>query len=641
MPKLLSSTWKTIFLLCCLNTLTTVSAQTFYIPRDVRQAYDRQTRSTSGKPGERYWQNRAAYKIEVAIAPHLKKVTGTETITYTNHSPDTLASIYLKLIQNIHRPETFKVAFGEDKDFQTNGMIIESIKVNGKMTAWDNEKVWAGPDPVNAPIGLPAPLLPGGQITVDIHWEYELQTSENHREGMTDSTSFFCAYWYPRISVYDDVNGWDRVPFNDQIEFYNEFSDYDVTIRVPKNFIVWATGELQNADEVLEDRFVRLLTGTIVSDSPVKVITPADLRAGNITRNKPQLSWHFIAKDVTDFAFGSSDHYLWEASSVIADAVNYRRVSVQTAYKETSEDYPAVLEIARKSIQYFSSEMPGVPYPYPVMTVFNGFGQMEYPMMCNDVEQSSLDDTHTLTAHEIAHTYFPFLTGTNEGRYAWMDEGWATFLEYHACTKIFNLEDPFSTFPGYYSRHYLPNKTLEAEVPLLTPSHQMLSPSYGINAYFKAGSAYAALNSLLGDEMFKKCLQGYIERWRGKHPTPYDFFFTFNDLSGQDLNWFWKRWFMEYNTMDLSLVNVKASENGKKVTVTVRNDGGKPLPVTLVCTLADGSLKVVSHSPGVWKSADIFSTRLSLPSGIVKLELKDGVLLDVDMKGNVWEKNNN
>ncbi len=615
-------------------------AQPLYIPRDIEQAYQKQSRSLSGKPGDKYWQNRATYTIEAVVEPRSKRVSGTETILYQNNSPDSLRRIWLKLIQNIHRPETFKIYAGEDKAFLTTGMKIERIRVGGKTVEWNNEAVWSGPDPINASVALPSVLLPGSQVSIEIEWEYELQTSMNHREGMTDSTSLFCAYWYPRISVYDDIYGWDRIAFNDQIEFYNEFSDYDVKVRVPNGFIVWATGDLQNADEVLEDRYVRLLTGAFVSNSNVPVITPEDLRKGQITKNQPYLTWHFKADDVTDFAFGSSDHYLWEASSVITDAEHYQRALVQTAYKESAEDYREVLDIAKKSIQHFSSEMPGVPYPYPVMTVFNGYGQMEYPMMCNDIEQSSSDDTHTLTAHEIAHTYFPFLTGVNESRYAWMDEGWATFLEYHVCTYRFELNDPASTFPGYYGRRYLSNQSLDAEIPLLAPSHQLLAPAYSINAYFKAGSAYAALHALLGDELFRTCLQGYIERWRGKHPTPYDFFFTFNDLSGQDLNWFWKRWFMEYNTMDLALASVKAAGHGKKIRVDVLNKGGKPLPATLVCSLTDGSTKTFSFSPAIWKEHNRFRTRLKLPAVVRKVELKDAVLLDADLSGNTWEYKN-
>ncbi|MCB0586524.1 MAG: hypothetical protein KDD06_14535, partial [Phaeodactylibacter sp.] len=407
-------------------------------------------------------------------------------------------------------------------------------------------------------------------------WNYQLQTSRReHREGMVDESSLFAAYWYPRIAVFDDISGWDRIPHNIQTEFYGDFNDYDVTIRVPKGFAVWATGELANMEEVLSPLALERFLHSMESDTVVHIITPETLANGQALQDRQELAWHFTARNVTDFAFGISDHFLWDAASIAVGPTG-RRVSVQAAYQPETRDFHEVAEIARACIGYFSIQMPAIPYPYPTMTIFNGYGQMEYPMMVNDMEMETMDDTKALTAHEIAHTYFPFLTGINETTDAWMDEGWATLLEFFACTELYTLEEPeLAIYPGYYLHGYMGIKGAEVDVPMLTPSNQLLSPAYQLNSYGKPASAYLSLYYLLGREEFLKCVKEYVENWEGKHPQPYDFFFTISECSGEGLDWFWKRWFMEFHTMDLGLAGYRMADGA--LFVTVRNDGGMPL----------------------------------------------------------------
>lgn len=510
-----------------------IAQSPFYVSRDFQQAVVNGTRTWKGQPGPRYWQNRATYKMDVQVNPQLGHVQGTATIDYTNNSPDTLSGLNLKLIQNIHLPQAFHIGT-TDPAFNTGGMVLNYIRANGKSIAFDNAAIAAAADPTNTWIELPSALLPGSKVQLEISWSFTLQRSAiEHREGMVDSTSFFCAYWFPRVSVYDDIQGWDQIPFNEQVEFYNNFGNYDITIHVPEGYVIWATGILQNPEAVLNKTYVERLQNSYQSDTPVHIVTTADIKKGDITPKGKTLLWHYTADEVTDFAFGGSNHFLWDGTSALVDSSAKRRVSIQTAYKPTSDDYPLVLDIARRTILYYSSQMPGIPYPYPKMTIFNGFGQMEYPMMCNDVEQPTLDDTHTLTTHEIAHTYFPFLTGINETAYAWMDEGWATFLEYHACTSAFKLNDARKTYPMYYLGRYLTGTSPTEEIPMLSPSHQLLYPSYVLNSYGKPAAAYVALKHLLGEETFRRCLQGYVQRWRGHHPIPFDFFNAFSDLSGR------------------------------------------------------------------------------------------------------------
>lgn len=600
-----------------------------YLPRDFRQAMEAGTRTINGLPGPQYWQNRASYKINARVRPADKRIEGQAAISYTNNSPDTLQQLNLKLIQNVHLLQARRASY-VDPAFYTTGISLSNVRVNSQVLDWDNGAVHQSADPTNAWLPLPEPLLPGASLRLELEWNYELQTStREHREGMVDETALFAAYWYPRIAVYDDISGWDRIAHNVQTEFYGDFNDYDVTIRVPKGFAVWATGELANGEEVLSPLALERFLQSQESDTVVRIITKETLAAGQAVLPAEELAWHFTAREVTDFAFGLSDHFLWDAASLVVDSTAGRRVSVQAAYQPESSDFYEVAEIARACIGYFSTQMPAIPYPYPTMTIFNGHGQMEYPMMVNDLDMESMDDTKALTAHEIAHTYFPFLTGINESAYAWMDEGWATLLEFFACTELYTLEHPeYAIYPGYYLRGYLGVKGPEVDVPMLTPSHQLLSPAYGLNSYGKPASAYLALYKLLLEEPFLNCVQEYVERWRGKHPQPHDFFFTISECSGQNLDWFWQRWFMDFNTMDLALVGYRVEEG--KLFVTVRNDGGMPLPVSLEVELEGGSARSFTFSPVIWKDQQEVALELPVDGKVQSVALVWKDFRDVD-----------
>lgn len=600
----------------------------FFVARDFQAAVAKDTRTRSGAPGPAYWQNRGVYRLEASVDPESGRLQGRGTIEYTNHSPDTLFRLNLKLFQNVHLPQAFR-AGRVSEDFLTDGLFIRSLQVDGAPVTWDNEAVHNSFDPTNAWLPLPDPLAPGQTTTIGLEWDYRLQsTVGNHREGRVDATSFFVAYWYPRVSVYDDIRGWDRVQLNNQIEFYNDFNDYEITVRMPAGFLVWATGELQNAPELLTKPYLEKLNRAQQSDEIIRLVTTTDLQNGNITRPEENLFWKFKAQNVTDFAFALSDHFLWDATSVTVDSTTGRRVSIHTAYQQNSTDYPEVAQIASECVHYFSTRRPGIPYPYPTLTVYNGYGAMEFPMMVNNIDMGNLDDARALTAHEIAHTYFPFLTGTNESSFAWMDEGWATFYEYYACTELYTLANPDQAiYPGYYLRRYLANDAPETEVPIFTPSHQLIGTAYGLNAYGKPASAYLALEHLLGTATFQRCLHGYVDRWRGKHPSPYDFFFTFEDISGQDLDWFWQRWFMEYNTMDLALTGFR--QEGDVAYVRVKNTGGKPLPIVLEVEYAGSERAEFTFNPRLWKEKEEVELALAGKGAVRSVRLVWEAFVDV------------
>ncbi|MCB9081947.1 MAG: M1 family metallopeptidase [Lewinellaceae bacterium] len=604
-----------------------------YQPRNLSAAQARGTRTLSGAPGPNYWQNRADYSLKMSIQPPDRRIQGSAVIRYTNNSPDTLHVLNFKLAQNTHLG-TSQRPFDVESTFLTSGMQILSLRIGGQPVAWDNQEVNYSGDATNHFVDLPQPLAPGSQAEIAISWTYELNTAtDNVREGVVDPTTFFLAYFFPRISVYDDLDGWDRTSLNEQTEFYNDFGTFDLEVEVPKGFVVWATGDLLNAREVLQGPVLRRLQESQRSPSTVRIVTEADLRNKAVTQNTRRLVYRFRAENVTDVALGVSDHYLWDGLSAQRNSSATERVWVQTAYSSSSLDYPGLAEQARQTVEYFATQMPGYPFPYPKLTVFEGYSMMEYPMMVNDVSLDNPDDVIALVTHEIAHQYLPFMMGTNESKFAWMDEGWATFLEYHASLDAFTLRNPkAATFPGYYQRQVPYNGTPDIDLPLYTPTDQLFPEAYGFNSYGKPAAAYTALKMLLGEDLFKKCLHGYFERWQGKHPSPHDFFYSFSDLAEEDLTWFWQRWFFQYNRVDLTVQS--ATQSGETLRVEVVNNGGKPVPVFLQITYADGSQSMVEEPLRIWQNTDRYSLHVVAPKVVKEVRLLDDWFFDANRSDN-------
>jgi hypothetical protein len=351
-----------------------------------------------------------------------------------------------------------------------------------------------------------------------------------------------------------------------------------------------------------------------------------------VTTNKEELIYKFKTDYVPDFVFATSDHFLWDGSSLIVDKKSGRRTFISAAYKKESKDFYTVADVGRKAIESFSTQIPGVPFPYPQMTVFNGEGGMEFPMMVNDSSEPELQGTVHLTSHEISHTYFPFYMGINERKYAWMDEGWATMLPFDFQTANAPGYDPrtrnaksFSEFAGN-----------EQDVPPMVLSYELRGASYRTASYRRPGAAYEFLRQMLGDDLFKKCLHEYMNRWNGKHPIPFDFFFTFNYVTGQNLDWYFNPWFFENKYPDLTL-SAKITDNG--VSISIVNKGGLPVPIKLKFNYEDGTNEFVyEKNADVWKNGNVaVTTVLQMKKKVKKIELGTTQIPDVNMKDNTVE----
>jgi hypothetical protein len=612
----------TFVLVGLVNAATAQTTPTLYQPRDIKRAFDKGTRAADGRPGPKYWQNRARYDITVQAAPPARDIRGRETITYFNNSPDTLKQLVLRIIMNVHKPEASREG-DVSPDYLTSGVVIDSFQVAGQLGQLP-------PDLGTAPsVRLPKALAPHDSVKLAVAWHFPISV-QSGREGMIDKTTYFLAYFYPRVAVYDDYNGWDRLPFVNSKEFYNDFNDYTLRVKAPANYIVWATGTLQNPKQVLQPAAAKRLEKSMTSDALIHVATAADLAKKNITTQQPMNTWVWKATDISDMTVGLSDHYVWDAASVIVDPATKRRASVQAAFADSTKDFHSSVKFSQNALGWFSRNWPGVPYPFPKMTAFQGFADMEYPMMVNDSPADDLKFAQLVQDHEIAHTYFPFYMGINESRYAFMDEGWATTFE----LLIGRAENGTAAADEFYRKfrvnNWINNPSTAQDLPVITPSSE-LKAGYGNNSYGKASLSYLALKDMLGDELFKKCLHTYMDRWHSKHPIPWDYFNTMSNASGQDLTWFFQNWFFTNNYIDLALT--KADKTAQGTTITLKNVGGFAVPVDLKVDYADGSTETLHRTPELWR-ANQQQASITIPASkaVRAVSLDHGLYMDADTK---------
>lgn len=614
--------------LCLLASLNSIG-QELYQPRNIREAYQKGTRSLDGKPGKNYWQNQGNYDMNITVTPVTKLVEGTASIVYSNHSPDTLKSIVIRFVNNIHKPQSPRAGI-VSPDFLTSGLNITSLLINNE-TYNVNSSTWG----TVGTIQLKRPLNPGEKANFSISWNYPL-SKESGREGQLDSTTFFVAYAYPRISVYDDYNGWDKLPHTDGGEFYNDFNNYRLNVKAPKNYVVWATGDLQNPDEVLQPEFAARLQKSMTSDQVIAIANAAEMAAGKVTRQNEWNTWKFTANHITDVTFALSNHYLWDGGSVIVDPKTKRRASVQSAYDSKAPDFPHAVAWGKLALEWFSTKIPGIPYPFSKSIAVQGFADMEYPMMVNDSSTPDMEFSQFVLNHEIAHTYFPFYMGTNETRYAHMDEGWATTLEYLIGIDQLGFEKATENYKRFRVKGWITNKATEEDQPIISLSTQVSGAGYSHNAYGKPSLAYLGLKDLLGDEAFKKALHVYMERWNGKHPIPWDFFYAINNASGQNLNWYWNNWFFSNNYIDLTIANVAA--NNLDYTISLNNTGGFAVPFDVSLTYNDGSKEVLHQTPAIWKdNQKTASIQVKAKKTVSTISIDGGIFMDASPSDNLWK----
>lgn len=602
-----------------------VAQQPLHIPLNIKSAYEKQTRDVSGQPGVNYWQNSSTYQISVKLEPDSGKITGMETVSYKNNSPDTLNELVISLLSDIIRKGN-KIDFNIPLGTLTDGVQITRLKVNGNSI--DMEGSQFRRNGTNVFLALEKGLLPGEKLKLEMDWHFIYPRFLTIRCGDYGDSTFFVAYFYPKIAVYDDLDGWDRNDYTGFTEFYGDFNDYFVDITVPKNFKVWATGELMNANAVFTKKYYEKWREAQESMEVYSMIDKENFLDDDITRDNEWNTWQFRAENVTDFAYGTSDKFLWDVINVVVDEKTGRKTTFNSAYRVDSEDYYKMAELGKKVLTDYSTRIPGIPYPFPEMTIFNGNSGMEFPMMCNNVSCETWDETAGLAYHEVAHTYFPFFVGTNERKYAWMDEGWASLLPYF----YFEEHSPdVDYFKGRMNRYY-GTAGEEIEVPMMTLSHLLtVRKPYRQASYNKSYFAYYYLYEYLGKELFTKSLQSYMNAWAGKHPMPYDYFNAINTATGKNLNWYWQNWFFDINHADLALTGL--SGNGNEL--IIKNTGGLFVPIILQIEYKDGTVSTRDLGLNAWQTGPReVHVELERIDEMERIVLGGDKVLDVDTSNN-------
>lgn len=590
---------KTVFVFIITLLMTTLSfvasAQQPIVSKNEARAYEKGTRNVDGTPGANYWQNSSDYFIQASVDVKNKVLSGRERIVYSNNSPDSLKTIVIRLYQDV-----FKKGVNRNSIVPVNpedihdGVRIASLKVNNEAVDLSENSKQVMRDGTLMYVFLSKKLAPKSKIELQIEWSFDFPQHTLIRMGTIDSTSMFVGQWYPQIAVYDDVNRWDTRSYNGLAEFYSDFCNFEVDITVPDQFMVWATGDPQNLKDVLQTPVYSRYTKACTSDEIHHVITEEDILNKKITTQNH--TWKYKASNVSDFAFGVSDHYLWDVTSVIVEKSSGSRTIVGTAYNKTSVNFEKVVSVARETIRSLSEEMPGIPYPFPYLTVYAGDFGMEYPMITNVGPDADFGMTVYANSHEITHAYFPFLVGTNETVCGWMDEGLTVFIpenSQHEITSELNIG-------AYNTSAFAHYAGIQDEVALITPTHYLDPGIYFYLNYAKGEQALRMLEMELGPELFKTCLLTFIERWKYKHPTALDFFNTFSDVSKRDLDWYWMAWYYQVGGIpDLAIKSVTKKDN--RFTVIVENKGQLPLPVVLTFYANDNVVGTSTEAAGKWQ----------------------------------------
>ena len=614
-----------IIVFVLLGSLIANAQITNLIPTELKEAFKNGTRQPDGRPGLGYWQNSSKYKIDAVLDTENSVLQGEAEITYFNNSPDSLNRIVMRLYQNFYKLGNARGWSLGDVDLG-DGMVIDSIRIDHGLKLENNTAT-------NWILKLENTLNPGDSTQIYVKWHFHIPEKRWVRMGNYGKDRFFIAYWYPQIAVYDDIDGWDMNEYYGTTEFYNDFNDYDVSIKTPNEFMVWATGDLQNPEDHYQKSILSKIEKAENTDDIVAIITADDRKENKVFKRGATNSWHFQATYVPDFTFGSAKNYNWDATSVEVDTITHRRVFVDAAYPDSTDTFKDAALWSAKSVELMSFSLPGVPFPYEHMTSFcNGRkrGGMESPMMANNGDPSSEASAIGLFYHEISHSYFPFFMGTNERKYAWMDEGWATYLT----DEIMRELSPDYDYLERISSSFVSINGSESEVSLMTLSHNITDYSaYRVHAYNRSAMAYHFLKDALGDAVFKKALHEYIYRWQGRHPLPYDFFATMADASGQSLIWYYIPWFFETANADLGIKKVTLENR-----IIIENYGGLPLPISLKVKYSDGTIDNIYENTSIWNAGDAaVIINGDTTKKITTIELGENTIPDINQSNNKFD----
>lgn len=599
-------------------------------------------RSANGAPGLRYWQQRVDYSIRATLDTASNTLRGTETIRYRNNSPDTLRFVWMQMDQNLFRPgATGSLLNASDSRFGgagfQGGFVIESITqaaagaARARTAPATRTALRTRVDETMMYVALATPLAPGASTTLDIAYHFNIPEHGADRMGR-EGPLYELAQWYPRMAVYDDVNGWNTLPYLGQGEFYLEYGDIEYAVTVPAGYIVAGSGVLQNAAEVLTATQRARLARAARSDSTISIITAEELASGAARpATNGTLTWRFKAGNVRDVAWAGSPEYQWDASSWQGVMVNaYYRPSAVATWRDAAK-------MSRFSIQEYSTHW--FRYPYPQISAVEGpVSGMEYPMVAMEARSSTPQELYNVVTHEIGHMWYPMIVGSDERRYAWMDEGFNTFINTFSEENYWQRSDTL-TRKGEAQFVFSLDQTPTAQ-PIMTPANRYVNNNnLGSLAYVKPSIVLLALrNKVLGAEVFDSAFREYTRRWAFKHPQPSDFFRTMENVSGRDLAWFWRGFFFTTGTLDQAVESVQ--QNGTTAAITIRNFGSAVMPADLEVTYSDGSTERYHYPVEIWYDGDRYVAQVPATKQITRARVNpDGFTPDIIPGDDSWTAN--
>lgn len=593
-------------------------------------------RGASGAPGRGYWQQRADYTLEATLDTATNVLRGRGRIYYSNRSPDPLPVVWVQLDQNLFAPTSvsnvlnqppLQFAGGVVFDFTgkgfAGGITIDRFATLGGRAL--PTKVFG----TMMRVTLPQPLAPGVSITFDVAWHFPIPPYGGGRMGRVGTRFYEIAQWYPRMAVYDDVHGWNTLPFLGAGEFYLEYGDFDVSLTVPAGFVVTATGALANPTVVRSAQERARLSRAFTNPGQVVSVITRQEAAANATRKVPGTrTWRFTASTVRDFAWAAGSGLRWDAST-------WEGILVQTFYHPEATPWEEANTMLRFALRQFSNTLG--QYPWPQISAVEGLVEgMEYPMVIFCPSLQKREDQFWILAHELGHQWFPMQAGSDERRYPWMDEGFNTFADYDVAEAFFKGTAYGDTVRRELLTAYTANAIPGNEQPMITKPDEVRQLYW--NAYQKPALMLSVLrDGVLGKDEFNRAFREYFRRWKGKHPQPADFFRTMRDVTGRDLDWFWRGWIYTTGRLDQAVDEVR--RDGDSTFVVLSNRGQLVLPVQLELRYGDGTSERRDLPVDMWALGPKFRYRIAGTKQVTGVVIDpQRIYPDVARENNSWGK---
>ena len=603
-------------------------------------------RTGAGTPGPRYWQQRVDYTIRATLDTGTHSVSGSETIRYTNHSPDSLRYLWFQVDQNIYAEGSLgSFIYPEDARWAARG-FQGGYRIRGLSAQRGAAAGRRRPVPLATTVNgtmlradLDQPLPSGAAVTLSLDYTFQVPEHGSDRMGRQRFPAgwlYEIAEWFPRLAVYDDVRGWNTEQYFGQGEFYLEYGDIDFSVTVPRSFIVAGSGTLLNPLEVLTPTERARVARARTADSTVAIVArdeagkPETRPAGA----SPTLTWHFSAKNVRDVAWAAAPNFVWDASG-------WNGILMQSFYPpEANADWANSTVYVRHTIKHYSEKW--FPYPYPTaINIAGPVGGMEYPMIVFCGARAGGRGLFGVTTHELGHQWFPMMVGSNERLYAWQDEGFNTFINTYSERAFFHdttgeASAGIDTWGNYAATG--------RDVPSILPADRITAQALGAAAYSKpAVGLYLLRHEILSDTTrFDTAFREYIRRWAFKHPTPADFFRSMEDGLGEDLSWFWRGWFYRNDVVDQAVDSVTTatdSSGTRSARIWLSSPGQLPMPVDLTLTWGDGTKQTARLPVEVWYLGNHYVYDLPAPRDLVRVEVDASHNFpDVRRANNVWAK---